>query len=151
MLSNSDETLFDTKRRHRQKFGYSKVNTIFKNGLIEDLEAAGIAEASVDVVISNCVLNLAADKGKALAEAWRVLKPGGELCFSDVFADRRVPVSAMSDKVSGCPQLPGASSASHFIAAHDRVERSCQSSRRTRRSSWASAWLGRCIVRIFVA
>jgi ubiquinone/menaquinone biosynthesis C-methylase UbiE len=83
------------------------VNTSFKKGLIEDLTTAHIPDASVDVVISNCVLNLAADKGKVLAEVWRVLKPGGELYFSDVFTDRRVPPEAMADKVSAtwmCPR-----------------------------------------------
>ena len=43
---------------------------------------------SVDVIVSNCVINLAADKGKVLAEAFKVLKEGGEIYFSDIYADK---------------------------------------------------------------
>ncbi|HZP14114.1 MAG TPA: methyltransferase domain-containing protein [Nevskiaceae bacterium] len=85
---------------HAQRFGW--VNTDFRQGYIEDLAGAGIADASVDLVISNCVLNLSPDKARAFREIFRVLKPGGELYFSDVFADRRVPPALAAD-----PQLIG--------------------------------------------
>ena len=87
---------------HAQAFGYRKSNVEFLLGDIADLRALGIANESVDVVVSNCVLNLAADKRAVLAETFRVLKPGGELYFSDVFADRRIP----PDRVCG-PVLVG--------------------------------------------
>ena len=72
-----------------QMRGYE--NAAFVEGYLEDLQAAGIADESIDVVISNCVLNLSPYKEQVFREIWRVLKPGGELYFSDIFADRRVP------------------------------------------------------------
>jgi SAM-dependent methyltransferase len=84
---------------HAEHFGHSRSNVEFREGLIEDLAAAGIADASVDLVVSNCVLNLCADKSRAFAEVLRVLKPGGELYFSDVYADRRIPAALRGDPV----------------------------------------------------
>lgn len=82
---------------HAARYGYANVE--FRQAYIEDLAAAGIADASVDVVVSNCVLNLSPDKPRVFAEIFRVLKPGGELYFSDVFADRRVPEALAQDPV----------------------------------------------------
>lgn len=82
-----------------KQFGFSVPNVEFKKGDIEDLAALGIENNSVDVVISNCVINLAADKEKVYSEIYRVLKPGGELYFSDVFSDRRVPPEISNDPV----------------------------------------------------
>lgn len=76
---------------HTKLYGYSQPNIRFQKGYIEDLETAGIASNSVDVVVSNCVLNLSPDKPRVFSEIFRVLKPGGELYFSDVFSSRRVP------------------------------------------------------------
>lgn len=83
-------------------------NLDFREGVIEDLAAAGIADASVDVVISNCVLNLSSDKARVLAEILRVLKPGGELLFADVYADRRIPSELLADPVLRGECLSGA-------------------------------------------
>ena len=82
---------------HAQSFGYGNVD--FRQGYIEDLAGASIADASVDLVISNCVLNLSPDKPRVFREIFRVLKPSGELYFSDVFADRRVPAPLARDPV----------------------------------------------------
>ncbi len=93
---------------HAQAFGHAHSNVEFKAGNLSDLAALGIADASVDVVVSNCVLNLVTDKARAFAEIVRVLKPGGELYFSDVFADRRLPAELLTDPVLVGECLAGA-------------------------------------------
>lgn len=82
-----------------EAFGYQKPNTDFRLGYIEDLKSLGIADASVDLVTSNCVINLSPFKEQIFREVYRVLKDGGELYFSDVFADRRVPDEVKNDPV----------------------------------------------------
>ncbi|MGE3758700.1 MAG: methyltransferase domain-containing protein [Pseudobdellovibrionaceae bacterium] len=84
---------------HTKKFGYSEPNVKFVKGYIEDLESAGIKSNSIDVVISNCVVNLSPNKERVFAEIFRVLKPGGELYFSDVFSSRRIPTELKEDPV----------------------------------------------------
>lgn len=84
---------------HAQSFGHLRSNVSLHLGDLSDLVALGIASDSVDVVVSNCVLNLVPDKPRAFAEILRVLKPGGELHFSDVFADRRLPHALLADPV----------------------------------------------------
>jgi arsenite methyltransferase len=93
---------------HMDRFGYSRPNVRFVEGYIEDLGAAGIPDDSVDVVVSNCVINLSPDKKRVFAEMLRVLKPGGEFYFSDVFADRRIPRSLQQDPVLRGECLGGA-------------------------------------------
>ena len=68
------------------------------------LEAIPLADGSVDVVISNCVINLAADKRAVLAEAFRVLRPGGRFAISDVVADPEMDEATRQDMTlwTGC-------------------------------------------------
>lgn len=82
-----------------EKFGYRTQNVHFHQGYIEDLKAVGIADSTFDLVISNCVVNLSPDKEAVLDEVYRVLKPGGEFFFSDVYSDRRLPQWAKEDPV----------------------------------------------------
>lgn len=102
----------DVAKRHldrqMRRFGYRKPNVDFRQGNIEDLKEAGIADKSVDVVISNCVINLALSKEKVFSEIFRILKTGGELFFSDVFAGRRVPDYLKDDPVLHGECLSGA-------------------------------------------
>jgi len=93
---------------HAQAFGHAESNVSLHLGDLADLTAFGVAADSVDVVVSNCVLNLVPDKRKAFAEILRVLKPGGELYFSDVFADRRLPHTLLDDPVLVGECLAGA-------------------------------------------
>lgn len=110
-IDMTDEQLAVARRHidyHTGLFGYAEPNVEFRQGYIEDLVGAGIAENSVDLVVSNCVVNLSPDKRRVLGEIFRVLKPGGELYFSDVYADRRIPAELQSDPVLFGECLAGA-------------------------------------------
>jgi len=101
-IDMTDEQLEVARRHqefHQKVFGHSASNITFTKGYIEDLKSAGIADNSIDLVVSNCVINLSPNKKKVFEEIFRVLKPGGELYFSDVFSDRRIPKHISSDKV----------------------------------------------------
>lgn len=96
------------KDYHADKFGYDHSNVEFIQGYIEDLTGAGIAENSIDLIVSNCVTNLSPDKPRLFSEIFKVLKPGGELYFSDVFADRRIPTHLVEDPILFGECLSGA-------------------------------------------
>jgi len=110
-IDMTDEQL-DVARRHvhsqMDRFGFKEPNVDFRKGYIEDLALAGIEDQSIDVVISNCVINLSPEKRAVFKEIFRVLKPGGELYFSDVFADRRIPENFIDDPVLHGECLSGA-------------------------------------------
>lgn len=93
---------------HRERFGYARSNAEFLEGDIARLDALGLEAASFDVIVSNCVINLVHDKAAVFAAAHRLLKPGGELYFSDVYADRRPPHDLLADPVLRGECLAGA-------------------------------------------
>jgi arsenite methyltransferase len=82
---------------HRRGFGHARDNVAFVQGYIERLDELGLGEASFDVIVSNCVVNLSPDKEAVLRGVFRLLKPGGEFYFSDVYADRRLPAEVRND------------------------------------------------------
>ncbi len=82
---------------HAEQFGFANVE--FRQGYIENLDALGLADASFDVIVSNCVINLSPDKDSVLREAYRLLKQGGELYFSDIYVDRRLPAELREDEL----------------------------------------------------
>ena len=84
---------------HQERFGYARSNVRFLKGYIERLDELGLEPESFDVIVSNCVINLSVDKPAVLRGALRLLKPGGELYFSDVYCDRRLPLSIKADPV----------------------------------------------------
>ena len=93
---------------HRDAFGHQSSNVRFLKGNLDRLDEIDIVENSVDVIISNCVINLVEDKQKVLNDAFRLLKPGGEIYFSDVYCDRRVPAPLRKDPILWGECLSGA-------------------------------------------
>ncbi len=93
---------------HTEKFGFRHANVKFLKGNIEGLDKLNLEPESFDIIISNCVINLATDKSKVLRDAYRLLKPGGEMYFSDVYCDRRIPKSLQDDQVLWGECLSGA-------------------------------------------
>ncbi len=107
----TDEQLEVAQRHvewHRERFGFDQSNVEFRKGYIERLDELGLEENSFDIIVSNCVINLSPDKEAVLREAYRLLKPGGELYFSDVYSDRRVPSELVNDPVLYGECLSGA-------------------------------------------
>lgn len=82
---------------HRDKFNYNESNVQFHHGRIEELDLLDIPESSVDIIVSNCVINLSVAKEEVLAGMLKLLKPGGEIYFADIYSDRRLPQSLKDD------------------------------------------------------
>ncbi|MGL1936609.1 MAG: methyltransferase domain-containing protein [Fibrobacterales bacterium] len=93
---------------HTEKFGYTQPNIEFKKGYIEELDKLDIPAGSVDIIVSNCVINLSPDKKSVLKHAFDLLKPGGEIYFSDVYSDRKIPKPLQEDPILYGECLSGA-------------------------------------------
>ena len=91
--------MVERARANALEAGYANVE--FRLG---EIEALPVADDSVDAVISNCVLNLSADRPRVLAEAMRVLRPGGRVMISDLVSDRPMPdfVASSRESLVGC-------------------------------------------------
>jgi arsenite methyltransferase len=109
-LDMTDEMLA-LARTHAREAGIENVE--FVKGYIEEIP---LPDASVDVVISNCVINLSADKGKVLREAARVLRPGGRFAVSDVIADTDMDAATRSDMEQWTGCVAGALTRGQFEA-----------------------------------
>ncbi len=98
-------------RVNAEKLGYRNVE--FRLGEIEHLP---FERSSIDVVISNCVLNLVPDKGRAFAEIYRVLRPGAHFCISDIVASAPLPegIRTATALYVGC--VAGAEPEAHYLA-----------------------------------
>jgi arsenite methyltransferase len=107
-LDMTDEML-DLARRNAAEAGAA--NAEFVKGHIEQIP---LADASVDVVISNCVINLSADKPRVLAEAARVLRPGGRFAVSDVIADPDIDAATRADMEAWTGCVAGALTRAEF-------------------------------------
>ena len=93
---------------HTEKFGFQYSNVKFVKGNIDELDKLGFEKGSFDLIISNCVINLATDKQSVLNNAFELLKPGGEMYFSDVYSDRRISKELQNDPVLWGECLSGA-------------------------------------------
>jgi arsenite methyltransferase len=96
------------KTFHAEQFQFPKTNVQFIQGYLETLDELDLEEASFDIIVSNCVLNLSTDKLAVLNSAYKLLKPGGEFYFSDVYSDRRIPQELQDDPVLYGECLSGA-------------------------------------------
>ncbi|MBV9334324.1 MAG: arsenite methyltransferase [Solirubrobacterales bacterium] len=110
-IDMTDEML-ELARRNAVEAGF--MNVEFLKGYLEELP---LADGSVDVVISNCVINLSGDKPRVLAEAARVLKPGGRFAVSDVIADEDMDETTRAKMAAWTGCLAGALTESGFRAA----------------------------------
>jgi SAM-dependent methyltransferase len=93
---------------HADAYGYAESNVEFIEGNIEKLDETDLADGSFDLIVSNCVINLAVDKAAVLRSAYRLLSPGGEMYFSDIYADRRIPAALINNPVLYGECLSGA-------------------------------------------
>lgn len=93
-------------------------NVEFRQGYIEDLP---VESNSVDVVISNCVINLSSDKSKVFAEAFRVLRPGGKFAVSDIVTDGPLPEAVKQSLSAWAGCVAGAVEAKDYIAMMESI------------------------------
>ncbi len=105
------EEMVTLARRNAAEAGVTNVE--FLQGQIDEIP---LPTDSVDVIVSNCVINLAGDKRRVLAEAFRVLKPGGRLAVSDIVVRGRLPAEVRRDvdALAGC--IGGALAEQEFLA-----------------------------------
>ncbi len=97
------EEMVNKAKDAAKNYGYHNVE--FRLGEIENLPVEG---ESVDVIISNCVINLSPDKSKVFQEAYRALKPGGRLTVSDIVSEKALPAEIKNDPDAWAGCIAGA-------------------------------------------
>jgi SAM-dependent methyltransferase len=136
-LDMTDEML-ELAERNKAESGAENVQ--FLKGHIESIP---LPDASVDVIISNCVINLSADKDQVLREAFRVLKPGGRFAVSDVVVDGELPEPVRKDMELYVGCVAGALEHGEYLAklsAAGFVEASIEPTRRYEFSKLEGSW-----------
>jgi SAM-dependent methyltransferase len=108
--------MVDKARKNARKSGLKGVE--FRLGEIENLP---VADGVIDVIISNCVINLSPEKERVFKEAWRVLKPGGRLAISDIVATAKMPEKVKKDMDLHSACVAGASSIPELKAVLKKV------------------------------
>ncbi len=141
-LDMTDEML-EIAEKNKAEAGAENVR--FLKGCIEDIP---LPEGSVDVIISNCVINLSADKDQALREAFRVLKPGGRFAVSDVVVDGALPdaVRQALELYVGC--VAGALERTEYLeklSAAGFTDASIEPTRRYLLSAIKDGWAGELV------
>ncbi len=104
--------MIDKARKNAKKGGFSNIE--FRLGEIEKLP---VEDGSVDVLISNCVINLSPDKPRVFCEAFRVLKPGGRLMVSDIVLRRELPEAILNSVSAYVGCISGAVSKDEYLDA----------------------------------
>lgn len=104
------EEMIDRSREIAERYGYKNVEF-----LLGEIEHLPIEDNTIDVVISNCVINLSPDKKKAFSEACRVLKPGGTMAISDTVLEKELPEEVKRDPEAWCDCIAGAMSPEDYI------------------------------------
>ena len=111
------DTMLDIARTHAPtvaaNLGYPTSNVEFRKGMAD---AMPVIDGTVDLIISNCVINLAPDKGKVFREMFRVAKPGGRFTISDIVADQPVPQYLVHDAEKWGDCLSGALTFTDYVA-----------------------------------
>ncbi len=102
--------------KNAEKLGLKNVE--FRAGDIEDMP---IEDESIDVVISNCVINLAPDKSKVFEEAYRVLKTGGRMMISDIVTEGKLPKKLREDVEAWAGCIAGALPEKEYLQSIKRA------------------------------
>jgi arsenite methyltransferase len=103
--------MLEKARLNQAKMGFKNVE--FRLGEIEHLP---VADSTVDVIISNCVVNLSPDKPQVFREAFRVLKPGGKFAVSDIVTDGPLPQEVKDSLTAWAGCVAGALDVKEYIA-----------------------------------
>ncbi len=114
MTENQIKVAKKHQKAQTNRFEYDEINTNFVHDYIENIDKH-FKEESIDIVTSNCVINLLEDKRDILKKVFKLLKYGGEFYFSDVYSNRRLPEHIRKDKVLHGECLGGALYTNDFV------------------------------------